>query len=67
MGLIYGRPQAPCKDCKERSESCHAECERYKEFADENRRRHDEAMKQFKIEQGLESAEIIRQTRNKRI
>jgi hypothetical protein len=24
-------------------------------------------MKQFKIEQGLESAEIIRQTRNKRI
>jgi hypothetical protein len=67
MGLIYGRPQAPCKDCKERSERCHAECERYKEFADENRRRHDEAMKQFKIEQGLESAEIIRQTRNKRI
>jgi hypothetical protein len=24
-------------------------------------------MKQFKIEQGLESAEIIRQTRNKRV
>ena len=23
---------APCKDCKDRHHSCHAECERYKEW-----------------------------------
>jgi hypothetical protein len=66
MGLVYARPNAPCKDCKERHVGCHAECERYKEFAEENRRRHDEACKAYVIEQGLEAAEIIRQTRNKR-
>lgn len=25
------RVQFPCKDCKERHEGCHAECEKYKE------------------------------------
>ena len=49
MGLIYGRPPSPCKDCKERSAGCHAECEKYKVFADENRRRHDEAMNEYEI------------------
>lgn len=67
MGLVYAKPNAPCKDCKERHVGCHAECEMYKEYAEENRRRHDEAMKRFQIEQGLEAAEIIRQTRNRRV
>ena len=67
MGLVYARTNAPCKDCTERHIGCHAECDRYKVFAEDNRRKHEEAMKKFKIEQGLESAEIIRQTRNKRV
>ena len=67
MGLFYGRPDSPCKDCKERRTGCHPECEKYKVFADENRRRHDEAMKAYKVEQGLDAAEIIRHQRNKRL
>lgn len=25
----YKRPQGPCKDCADRCENCHANCERY--------------------------------------
>lgn len=59
MGLFYGRPDSPCKDCKERRTGCHPECEKYKVFAEENRRRHDEAMKAYKIEQALDAAEAV--------
>ena len=28
------RRKTPCRDCKDRNESCHATCEKYKEFTD---------------------------------
>lgn len=28
----------PCKDCRERSETCHAICKRYQEYNTENER-----------------------------
>lgn len=28
--------QAPCKDCPDRSVTCHANCEKYREFATAN-------------------------------
>lgn len=31
--------EAPCKDCPDRSVSCHAACERYKQFDTENKER----------------------------
>lgn len=31
------RPVAPCKDCKERKEGCHSECEGYKAFEQANK------------------------------
>ena len=27
------RPKAPCKDCPDRHEGCHAECEKYQAFS----------------------------------
>ena len=57
---------APCKDCKDRHVGCHSECEKYKEFADFNRKMHDEAVKQSRLETGLLEAEIIRHRRNMR-
>lgn len=29
---------APCRNCQERTPDCHAVCERYQEYADENRK-----------------------------
>lgn len=31
--------QVPCRDCKQRSPTCHAECEKYRAFRDEMDRR----------------------------
>lgn len=62
--MIYRHPNPPCKDCEERHIACHTKCEKYKAFAEENRRRHDEALKQSRIEDGLIEAEIIRHRRN---
>lgn len=47
--------QAPCKDCPDRSVTCHANCEKYKEFAMENaeqrKQRHIENVgRQYTIE-----------------
>ena len=67
MGLAYTRPIPPCKDCEDRHIGCHSKCKQYKAFAEENRKRHDEAMKRFVVDIGLESAEIIRNQRNKRV
>lgn len=30
------KPQAPCKDCKDRHSGCHSECEKYKTYKDES-------------------------------
>lgn len=32
--MTTGNGITPCRDCKERHEHCHVDCERYKEFAD---------------------------------
>ncbi len=32
---------APCKDCTERTVSCHATCEKYKEFQQWNEKRRE--------------------------
>lgn len=37
---------APCKDCKERHELCHAQCERYKQYSDERQRICEERLAQ---------------------
>lgn len=38
--------QAPCYGCTERHENCHAECERYKAFREEYKKREDELKKE---------------------
>lgn len=47
--------QAPCKDCPDRSVTCHAECEKYRELATTNaeqrKQRHIENVgRQYTIE-----------------
>ena len=30
--------KAPCKDCPDRHQNCHSECDKYKAFSDERKR-----------------------------
>jgi len=36
MDKITKKPESPCLDCPDRSEACHAKCERYAAFVKEN-------------------------------
>lgn len=42
--------QPPCGGCQERHPGCHAECEKYKAFAEERHKARDETYRQKKIE-----------------
>lgn len=46
-GRMKGLGNAPCLNCKDRHYKCHAECEPYKEFADEKRRENKERAREF--------------------
>lgn len=66
----------PCKGCRERRAatkttlSCHADCERYRAFWDENRRRDQEKLRELdlngmKIEGMLREDRITRRIKGK--
>ena len=42
---------APCKDCEERHHNCHAHCEAYREYNDENVQRNAEKRRRIEIRQ----------------
>jgi hypothetical protein len=56
----------PCKNCgrryvdTENHRTCHCDCKEYKDWAEENRQRHDAAQKAMMIEIGLRDYEIRR-------
>lgn len=49
----------PCKkDCPERSATCHATCEKYSEFSEENRKEKEKIKKENYIKNSLDSYEF---------
>ena len=42
-----------CYNCPKRKAHCHADCEEYKKFSEENAKRRDERGKQRATEQGI--------------
>jgi hypothetical protein len=68
MRLVYPHFDSVCKpDCPRRTPTCHVTCRDYKIEAHKNRLRNHKIRQQCLIENGLEVAEIIRNTRNKRV
>jgi hypothetical protein len=63
----------PCINCtkryfnKETNRTCHCDCQDYKDWSEENRLWHEQMQKFLQLKQGLDAADIKRQTRNKRI
>lgn len=57
------RPESPCRDCEERRENCHSECEKYIEYTEE-RKQYNEFVKQNRIKEYVGS--ITDRTRFKR-
>lgn len=48
-----GKKKAPCKDCKERHENCHSECEAYLEYnadREQIRKRKQAAIDEYEIQ-----------------
>ena len=75
-GVEYfeGRTKAPCMNCQEHDEACHATCEAYKEFerihAEERRQIHHNKFKQslgfgarWRTEKELNSEAVARRQR----
>lgn len=52
--------KAPCKDCAERHEGCHGECEKYKAFRESIDRRTEETTKRKAAAPQL-SRKVVRQ------
>ena len=68
MALYLPKKDSPCNFCKdERHIGCHANCEKFKRFEYFNRKRNEMARKKEIIENGLNEADILRNTRNRRI
>lgn len=55
----------PCRDCKSRSATCHAECGLYADFADRQERARKERRIREHAESALKSMEITRETRRR--
>ena len=67
MALYLPRKNSPCNFCdNERHIGCHANCERFKRFVYFNAKRNELVRKKEIIENGLNEADILRNTRNKR-
>ena len=49
ISKIYKGPNAPCKDCPDRHSGCHAECDKYQEYAKymENERKERDKARQI--------------------
>lgn len=60
--------QVPCKDCKERHASCHAECEKYKDYKSTNDAEREKRFKKNKADQDYYSYrwEMIHRTKKKK-
>lgn len=54
----YKRPQGPCKDCADRCENCHANCERYISWRAECDKAHQEYADSHKGERDIEDYTI---------
>ena len=67
MRIVYPNLDSVCNGCPDRTPTCHATCRDYKIEAHKNRLRNHKIRQQCLIENGLEVAEIIRNTRNKRV
>lgn len=76
MSLTDILPQSPllcpCKGCTKRyfneetKRTCHCDCKDYKEWADENRKRHEKRYKAHLVERGLREYELKRNNRIKK-
>ena len=67
MRLVYPNYNSICNGCPKRTPTCHISCRDYKIESHKRRLRNEKIRQQYLIEAGLEGAEIIRNTRNKRI
>ena len=48
---------APCKDCKDRSPTCHAECEKYKAYSAEIRISYDRRRMEYEVAGAVRDAQ----------